>query len=54
MNFLIDDQVEYSRMRDTKAQMTLMSQKARIQDFIGDKSLRDDAVKMYRQLQKGN
>lgn len=44
---------EYSRIQDTEAMMTLMSQKARIQDFIGDKGLRDDAVKMYRQLQKG-
>lgn len=43
---------EYARLQDTEAQMTLMSQKARIQDFIGDKGLRDDAVKMYRQLQK--
>lgn len=45
--------VEYSRIQDTEAMMTLMSQKARIQDFMGDKALRDDAVKMYRQLQKG-
>lgn len=45
--------VEYSRIQDTEAMMTLMSQKARIHDFMGDKELRDDAVKMYRQLQKG-
>jgi anaphase-promoting complex subunit 5 len=44
---------EYSRIRDTKSQMTLMSQKARIQDFTGEKSLRDDAVKWYKQLKKG-
>lgn len=44
---------EYSRIQDTEAMMTLMSQKARIQDYMGDKGLRDDAVKMYRQLQKG-
>lgn len=45
--------IEYSRIRDTKSQMTLMSQKARIQDFTGEKSLRDDAVKWYKQLKKG-
>ncbi|PWW73845.1 hypothetical protein C7212DRAFT_300781 [Tuber magnatum] len=45
---------EYSRIRDTKSQMTLMSQKARIQDFAGEKSLRDDAVKWYKQLKKSS
>ncbi|KAL7267537.1 APC5 protein [Rhizina undulata] len=44
---------EYSRIGDTKSQMMMMSQKARIQDFLGDRSIRDDAVKMYRQLKKG-
>lgn len=53
LEFIDRSFAEYSRIRDTKSQMTLMSQKARIQDFTGEKALRDDAVKRYRQLQKG-
>lgn len=30
-----------------------MSRKIRIQDYLGDKALRDNAVKMYRQVEQG-
>lgn len=45
--------LEYSRMPDVYNQKQMMSRKIRIRDYLGDKALRDDAVKMYRQVEAG-
>lgn len=44
---------EFARISDVQSQKQMISRKIRIQDFLGDKSVRDDTVKMYRQLQRG-
>ena len=46
-------ETEYSRIQDVYSQKAMMSRKIRIQEYLGDKELRDDAVKMYRQIEQG-
>ncbi|KAI5777394.1 anaphase-promoting complex subunit 5-domain-containing protein [Geopyxis carbonaria] len=43
---------EFSRINDVSSQKQMISRKSKIQDFLGDKNLRDDTVKKYRQIQK--
>lgn len=45
--------VEFGRVGDREAMMEVVSMKARIRDFLGERSLRDEAVMLWRMLQKG-
>ena len=46
-------QTEYSKLRDVQNMKQMISRKSKIQDFLGDKETRNDAVKRYRELEKG-
>lgn len=54
LNFIDRAFTAYSYIQDVHSQKLMISRKIRLQDYLEDKALRDDAVKMYRQVEKGS
>lgn len=48
--FLTRASEEYARLGDDDSRQTMSAKKARIMHYLGDKSTRDEAVKMYTGL----
>ncbi|KAI5821094.1 anaphase-promoting complex subunit 5-domain-containing protein [Pyronema omphalodes] len=44
---------EYTRIQDVHSQKIMMSHKIRIHDYLGDKSMRDECVKQYKDVERG-
>ncbi|KAF8476143.1 anaphase-promoting complex subunit 5-domain-containing protein [Kalaharituber pfeilii] len=52
LEFIDRASTEYARIGDSKTRAMMTAQKARIMDYLGDRSVRDDAVKLYVQLKR--
>ena len=50
LEFIDRASVEFARVGDVAGRKVMLAKKARIMDFLGDRSVRDNTVKLYGEL----